>query len=381
MNRADFQQTGGFPLETDTLDFMQESYTQLQHLATSIAGDTPSIISGCNVVGSTVSNGWVVINGELLPFEGGALGTKVGIVETVDSKPFEDGTKDVYRRRKAVFNLSGIINWVDLKRVQPLLESNSVYQKSISNLSKTFSIGDRTILHGVEVTKDGNNYTHTGGAIYYNGNVYTVEPLSVPLLDTGTPRWKISVNSKFENKMYLTSSFDSDGVIDYLSIPYYNKEVWVQNAGVSEVITSMETVQGCTCKIFEGGVGPHGVRFVKVGKQVYVSGACEIYIPNSTAANRFMSGSGYHIGFVKLNLEASYKGTGIWLGGGFTNSHGVATCYRTQEPGRTWDGVTFAFPSIDRDGNIIINQIPGPGLITYKHITIQFNLMYFLLNE
>jgi microcystin-dependent protein len=132
MNRANFQQTGGFPLETDTLDFMQESYTQLQQVTAAICGDSPAIISGCNIMGSTVTEGWVVINRELLPFEGGPLGTRVGIVETTTNKVFEDTVeRPVYTHRKVVFNLSGSINWTDLKRIEPL---NTVVPKGLISM-------------------------------------------------------------------------------------------------------------------------------------------------------------------------------------------------------------------------------------------------------
>ncbi|QIL40597.1 hypothetical protein G7074_15785 [Pedobacter sp. HDW13] len=33
MNQINLQQAGGFPLETDTLDFMQTAYTALQAIA------------------------------------------------------------------------------------------------------------------------------------------------------------------------------------------------------------------------------------------------------------------------------------------------------------------------------------------------------------
>jgi microcystin-dependent protein len=150
MNRANFQQTGGFPLETDTLDFMQDSYTQLQQVTAAICGDSPAIISGCNIMGSTVTEGWVVINRELLPFEGGPLGTRVGIVETTTNKVFEDAVeRPVYARRKVVFNLSGSINWTDLKRIEPLSTVVpkgliSMWSGAISNIPTGWLLCDGT---------------------------------------------------------------------------------------------------------------------------------------------------------------------------------------------------------------------------------------------
>lgn len=120
MNNVDFQQVGGFPLETDTLDYMQSAYKELQKLS-AFGGDN-YILSGCVVTGSNVSNGFVVINGELLPFEGGASQLKVIIKENKANRIFENGSKkDVFYTRYATFG-TGLtyINFADLKRIKDI---------------------------------------------------------------------------------------------------------------------------------------------------------------------------------------------------------------------------------------------------------------------
>ncbi|WP_367867906.1 hypothetical protein [Pedobacter sp. WC2423] len=120
MNKVIFQQTGGFPLETDTLNFVQESYRALQSLA-AIAGDN-FILSGVVVNGANVTDGFVVINGEVLPFKGGGLQTKVVIVEEVVNRSFENGSeKQVFVTRYAVFGTgSNFTLFSDLLRIKDL---------------------------------------------------------------------------------------------------------------------------------------------------------------------------------------------------------------------------------------------------------------------
>lgn len=71
MNKINFNQTGGFPLETNTLDFLQNAY-QLFGAFSALAGDLV-ILQGCTVTGSSVSDGVVIIGSEVLPFKKGVV--------------------------------------------------------------------------------------------------------------------------------------------------------------------------------------------------------------------------------------------------------------------------------------------------------------------
>lgn len=122
MNRQNFNQAGGFPLQTETLDNMQKAY-ELFNAMGNIAGNF-SIVLGCEVTGALVNNGVVYINGELLEFRGGQLGTDVIIVEEITSQEFEDGNdKDVLFVRYATFGV-GLISypWSNFKRPKTAVE-------------------------------------------------------------------------------------------------------------------------------------------------------------------------------------------------------------------------------------------------------------------
>ncbi|MBB5636738.1 hypothetical protein HDE68_002639 [Pedobacter cryoconitis] len=120
MNNIDFQQTGGFPLETDTLNFMQTSYASLQSITA--LGGSNYILSGCITSGSTVTDGYVVLGGELLPFRGGLLQSNIVIREDTQARPFENGqNRNVFFTRYAQFGTgTGAVVWASLPRLMDL---------------------------------------------------------------------------------------------------------------------------------------------------------------------------------------------------------------------------------------------------------------------
>jgi hypothetical protein len=117
MNKIDFTQTGGFPFDQSTLEFLQNCIGVASQAA-SIAGDL-AILSGCAVAGDNAGDGYVVIFGEILPFNGGVIQEKVIIVETEETLKYEDGeNKPVIVKRHATFGDDGGDGylWVDFKR-------------------------------------------------------------------------------------------------------------------------------------------------------------------------------------------------------------------------------------------------------------------------
>ena len=121
MNNINFNQDGGFRLSTNVLAAVQASYSLFNALGW--IGGNLTIISGCEVTGSSVSDGVVFINGEVFNFKGGNIGTNVIIRENITSYPFQNGTvKPVIRERYVSFG-SGTPDqnflWADFKRLFP----------------------------------------------------------------------------------------------------------------------------------------------------------------------------------------------------------------------------------------------------------------------
>ncbi|MFV0310524.1 MAG: hypothetical protein ACK5KN_02605 [Dysgonomonas sp.] len=116
----DFAQLGGFPLNQQRLEWMQTAYAELSGGLAAMFGDNV-IVSGCIVSGQSVSDGWIVVNGELLPF----LFSQTGVLDTflirTDLTPltFKDASnKSVQFRKYAQFGTSSdAIAWNTLKRL------------------------------------------------------------------------------------------------------------------------------------------------------------------------------------------------------------------------------------------------------------------------
>ena len=123
MNKIKFNQTGGFPLSANILDAMQSAYAIFNQLG-SLAGNK-AIISGCEQLGNTVADGVIFLNGEILPFKGGAIGTSVIIKEESESRVFEDGaTKPVIFKKYATFGSSlpeKTFVWAEFKSIKNLI--------------------------------------------------------------------------------------------------------------------------------------------------------------------------------------------------------------------------------------------------------------------
>jgi len=116
----DFTQLGGMPLNQQRLEWMQQAYAELSGSLAALLGNNV-IVSGCIVSGNTVSDGWIVVNGELLPFAGsqtGVLDTFL-IREALTPLVFKDGTqKEVQFSRFAQFGTSSdAIRWDSLTRL------------------------------------------------------------------------------------------------------------------------------------------------------------------------------------------------------------------------------------------------------------------------
>ena len=139
MNVVRYNQTGGFPLDTNNLDFLQSSFHILNTLG-NLAGDMV-IISGCEITGNTVNNGVVYVNKEVLEFRGGSISANVFIKEEAVSGTFEDGSfKPIEITRYVTFGSSTpekTFKWEDFKRVDNLIQQgakNADFEKRIKAL-------------------------------------------------------------------------------------------------------------------------------------------------------------------------------------------------------------------------------------------------------
>jgi microcystin-dependent protein len=120
--RIDFSFTGGFPATQYMTDYMQTSYRSAFIALAGLIGDKV-IVTGAVIMGGVVTNGWLSINGELVPFIGGpyVAGDSIVIIETTESRLFQDNaTHGVYFKREARIGSPGLFLFSDLKNIGTL---------------------------------------------------------------------------------------------------------------------------------------------------------------------------------------------------------------------------------------------------------------------
>ena len=116
MNRINFTARENFPLSSDTMEMMQQMIGLSANMAS--LGGSNYILSGCVDDGTNVSNGVIVVNGELLLFEGGAKKAKITIQQTSRTlTAFGVEYPEAYVFRTAKFSETGEYNWSDFVQV------------------------------------------------------------------------------------------------------------------------------------------------------------------------------------------------------------------------------------------------------------------------
>jgi len=98
------------------MDMVQQMIKLNANMA--LLGGSNYILSGCVDDGTNVSDGIIVINGELLPFSGGAKGSKITIQQTTQTlSAFGVDYPEAYIFRIAKFSPAGEYNWSDFVQV------------------------------------------------------------------------------------------------------------------------------------------------------------------------------------------------------------------------------------------------------------------------
>lgn len=139
--RVDFGNLGGFPLTQDVLAYMQSSYRDALTGLARVCGNKV-IVSGMQDNGLNVTDGWILHDGELLPFAGGPKQNTYIIIDDNKQVTFEDGVS-----RTALFNRyarfgSGGFPYSELVR----LDSLTALKDSVTALNSNLSTLNATLL-------------------------------------------------------------------------------------------------------------------------------------------------------------------------------------------------------------------------------------------
>lgn len=119
--RIDFTKLGGYPLAQEDLNWLQSSYRNALGALANLVGDKV-ILTGMVEGGGNVTAGWISLNGELIPFAAGAIGTgEFTVTDTPTALVFNDGnSKEVLFEKIAQFSAGGAYAYADLKRIDTL---------------------------------------------------------------------------------------------------------------------------------------------------------------------------------------------------------------------------------------------------------------------
>ncbi|MFT4223319.1 tail fiber protein [Dysgonomonas sp.] len=134
MNKVNITAQDDFPMDSDGMDFIQKMIHQVYKLAR--LGGTDYIMEGCDEVNGVISDGQIVINGELLEFKGGQKQDYIVIVETKETVYDEEETGEIkeypeaYISRYATFSDDGKLKWENVKQIL----TNQQLEQKISSL-------------------------------------------------------------------------------------------------------------------------------------------------------------------------------------------------------------------------------------------------------
>jgi hypothetical protein len=105
--RIDFTKLEGLATYQDTLEFLQTSYRDTISTLARLVGSRV-ILVGVTDQGLTYSDGWITIDGELMPFAGGLKADRIIVDDLSDTEIFGDGsTQTIYYTKTARLGISG----------------------------------------------------------------------------------------------------------------------------------------------------------------------------------------------------------------------------------------------------------------------------------
>lgn len=117
---VDFTKLGGLYVYQNTLDILQTAYAQTLNAIANNYGDKVILQGLTDTGGGAVSDGWVCLDGEILPVVGGAVLSYLHLDSVLTNEQFDDGTsKQVYTAKRLLFDASSSGNyaWADFRRL------------------------------------------------------------------------------------------------------------------------------------------------------------------------------------------------------------------------------------------------------------------------
>jgi microcystin-dependent protein len=249
-HQIDFTKIGGFPLTQNAMQFIQESYNEALEAASRIGGQYIILSGLTEAPPNNFSGGWVIFNGEIVPFAAGLGQSDVKIVETYSGLTFRDGsTPIVYTVRTAQFTapVTGSVPFTSFQRLN--LE---ILKTQVNAAAAT---AGTALALAMAVSSSTQSFT-PGMILMWTGN-----PLSLPLdwhLCDGAPNPKVGSTVVIPN---LRGKF----IVGYSA----NTGTYTMGAqgGVASVTLSVAQMPSHTHTMASAGLHQHYVKEVDRGEE------------------------------------------------------------------------------------------------------------------
>lgn len=244
MNKLTLSGATDFALTTDALAFMQSAYEALEKFG-ALGGDN-YILSGCTVSGSSVTAGWMVLKGKLMPFQGGTIQTNVRIVTTTQSISVDVASREqttYYAEFGTSANAEDNVAWADIKRPNTTIylsdQISTLLSSTIPGLGQDINaVEDRLDILESEnqwytaTLKEGEVWSDEVLALKRVGSVVsyycrfrfnTSSPVLYPVWDL--PSWAIPSSALFSNGKFLETfvlfEAHSDGYVNIMPAEFW----------------------------------------------------------------------------------------------------------------------------------------------------------------
>lgn len=178
-NRTDFSKLGGLHTYQDTLENLQNAYSGDADAVAKFIGEH-YVITGCVDDGVNVSNGWIVVNGEKVPFVGGVKQAWIVMEDILGDESFDNGTlQTIYFTRRAKFGIASggpdDFQYSQLKRLPYDATSIGEYAATINSmLQAVLQKEPEVILDGCivsNITAGPNSCDISSGLVLFNGKL------------------------------------------------------------------------------------------------------------------------------------------------------------------------------------------------------------------
>jgi len=213
-----------FPFTTNVLDFMQTAAKALEKLAA--LGGENYVLSGCEVTGTAVSAGWMVLAGKVVPFNAGTVADYVSL-RKADSTITVDGytrTETVYYAEFGTTTEPGWqFYWNAIRRdshPEPAFRVNNVLESIFAGLTEGW---EATVLYGCHTLSSSGGsgsgtYNIGSGCVSIGGKLFLVDEHSYTISSLSPyTRW-ITYEKGGIDKAKIIGTANTVGNYEYFSL-------------------------------------------------------------------------------------------------------------------------------------------------------------------